>query len=220
MPLHDVEWGAGGRPDQRAFLARWAGCVADSLNPQFAGGRQSLAAEPVLATRAEAVGVVPAFDPDAPPPFVAPARFVDRVEVVVRPGDAGRAGAAVLFVCPDHKADSDAALAFAVRAASFLAAGAAIVIVDTVAGPPSWATHLHSLAPVYPIARRPRGADRPVLVVQPVARDGVEGFAVWHHTISAGSTLPTVLLGIPGGTQLRLDLEATYTAAYGPNHTP
>ena len=48
-------------------------------------------------------------------------------------------GAAVLFVCPDNKADSDAALAFAVRAAALMSAGAGVVIVDVVPGPPAWA---------------------------------------------------------------------------------
>ena len=164
-------------------------------------------------TAAETGEKYPAFDPTAPT-LLAPARFADRVGVTVvdrldLPGPA----AAVLFVTPDNKADSDAALAFAVRAAGFMSAGAGVVIVDALPGPPAWATHLHSLTGVYPIARRPRNGDASVLVVHPTVQNGGEWFAVWHHAIPSGAPLPTVPVPVRGSMHLRLDLEATYAEA-------
>jgi hypothetical protein len=121
--------------------------------------------------------------------------------------------AAVLFVCPDHKADSDGALAFAVRAAALMSAGAGVVVVDVVPGLPSWATHLHSLTGVYPAARRPPGAECPLLVVHPVFREESERYTVWHHAVAPGFPLPTISVPIRGAMNMKLDLEATYMEA-------
>jgi hypothetical protein len=87
--------------------------------------------------------------------------------------------------------------------------GVGVVIVDAMPGPPSWATHLHSLVGVYPLPRRPRNGEAPVLVVHPRI-DGAEQYAVWHHNVPAGGPLPTVPVPVRGAT---LDLEATFAAA-------
>lgn len=140
-----------------------------------------------------------------------PARFTDRIGVSINDSSGGQVAAVVLFVTPDNKADSDASLAFAVRAAGFMAVGAGVVIVDILPGPPSWATHLHSLTGVYPLPRRPRGGEAPVLAVHPRVEGGAERYAVWHHAVAAGSPLPTVPVPVRGTMHLTLDLEATYT---------
>ena len=90
---------------------------------------------------------------------------------------------------------------------------AGVVIVDALPGPASWATHLHSLTGVYPIARRPRGTDAPILVVHPSAQGGAERFVVWHHAVAPGFPLPTVPVPVRGAMHLALDLEATYAEA-------
>ena len=91
--------------------------------------------------------------------------------------------------------------------------GAGVVVVDALPGPASWATHLHSLTGVYPITKRPRGTDAPILAVQPVLAGGAEQFAVWHHNVASGFPLPTVPVPLRGASAPALDLEATYATA-------
>jgi hypothetical protein len=193
-------------PDPLPFLFRWATTVADALNRDLApGGR--FAAEVSCRTRAKfdealASGAAPA------PTFSATARFTDRFGVdVLDSSDGRRLVAAVLLATPDNKLDSDSSLAFAVRVAGLIGAGAGVVVVDAVPGAPSWATHLHSLTPVIPIARRARKGECSVLVVKPCVRGGAETLDVWSHLVEVGAALPTVPLPL-AGAELKLDLEA------------
>jgi hypothetical protein len=219
MPLFDGNWekNAG---DAGAFLARWSTVVAAALNGQLAPGGERFVAEVALRTRQQAEEEIASFHTRAPafepgePTLVAPARFTDRAGVeVIDSLEGPRVAAAVLFATEDNKADSDAALAFAVRAAGLLSAGAGVVVVDALPGPPAWATHLHSLAGVYPLARRPRNGEATVLVAQPEVLEGGGSFAAWLHAVAPGFPLPTVPVPVRGGTYLRLDLEATYSEA-------
>jgi hypothetical protein len=239
MPLLDLDWGGGYRRDLRSFLFGWSSAVGAALNRQLAeaetGGEMRFLAEMACRTRLKTVETIrlfdhgpphvyttdgretnrryPAFDPP-PATRVAPARFIDRVGVdIIDRLEGPQVGAAVLFVCPDHKQDSDAALAFAVRAAGLMNTGVGVVIVDIAPGLPSWATHLHSLTGVYPAVRRPRGNECPVLVVHPTFRDDTELFAVWDYAIVPGCPLPTVPVPVRGAMHLKLDLEATYAEA-------
>ena len=214
MPLLDVDWKE--RPGgPLAFLGVWAASVADALNGQLPADRGFLAWVDTR-SRQESVGAAARLGPPdgAAPTLVTTARFTDRIGVsVVEALEIRLAAAVVLFVTPDNKADSDAALAFAVRAAGFMSGGAGVVIVDALPGPASWATHLHSLTGVYPIARRPRGTDAPIFVVHPSVQGGAERFVVWHHAVAPGFPLPTVPVPVRGAMHLKLDLEATYAEA-------
>lgn len=209
-------------PDGRdpvLFLAQWAAAAAAALNAQLPHGEERFVTETVSATRSQGAEAVaaPALAPVAPT-HLAPARFTDHVGVnVVDTANGRRVAAAVLFVTPDNKADSDSALAFAVRAAGLMSGGAGVVVVDPLPGPASWATHLHSLTGVYPITRRPRGADAPVLAVQPTVQDGAEQFAVWHHNVAPGGALPAVPVAVRGAAPLTLDLELTHAEAHERN---
>ena len=104
--------------DPLALLAAWSEVVATVLGAQLAN-QTRFTSEPVSAPRA---GVVASggVSPDAPT-LVAPARFTDRIGVSINDSSGGQVAAVVLFVTPDNKADSDASLAFAVRAAGLLA---------------------------------------------------------------------------------------------------
>lgn len=212
MPLLNTDWTNDGR-DPLAFLSHWAAAVADALNAQLAGG--AFVAEAGSATRAQSAQAValPSEKPETMPMNLAPARFTDRVGVSVVEAAGRNVAAAVLFVTPDNKADSDAALAFAVRAAQLMSSGAGVVVVDALPGAANWATHLHSLTGVYPITKRPRGTDSPVLAVHPMVHEGAELFGVWHHNVPTGAALPTVPVAVRGAMHLKLDLEATYADA-------
>lgn len=222
MPLSDIDWTKDGR-DPHDFLTVWSETVAAALiaslpTDQFAvetGTATRFAVETEAATRARVTRAIASVTP-APdvPTFVAPARFTDHVSVLVSDTLAKGTGAVVLFVTPDNKSDSDASLAFAVRAAAFVTGGVVVVVVDAVPGPPSWATHLHSLVGVYPLPRRPRNGETPVLVVHPQVSAGAEQYAVWHHSVPAGAPLPTIHVPVHGALHLKLDLEATYRIAH------
>jgi hypothetical protein len=80
-------------------------------------------------------------------------------------------------------------------------------------GPPSWATHLHSLTGVYPASKRPRDGAGPVLVVHPRSLVETERYDVWHWAVSPGFPFPTVPVPVRGEMHLALDLEATYAEA-------
>ena len=240
MPLLNVDWEK--RPGgPLSFLHGWSATIADSLNEQIPRGEGRFLAEMACRTRFKTVEEIagfdrgppsvcidgretgekyPAFDPPAPT-LVAPARFSDRLGVnVIDHLDGRHVAAVVLLVGEDNKADSDAALAFAVRAAGFMSSGAGVVIVDILPGPASWATHLHSLTGVYPIAKRPRNNDSPILAVHPTVQNGSAWFAVWHHTVAPGFPLPTVPVSVRGAMHLKLDLEATYAEACTASRIP
>lgn len=196
MPLSEIDWTTH---DPLAFLESWSAAAAGAIGAQLPAG--------IAVVRASYPR--PRFDAPAagaPPALTVPARFTDAVGFELVGG--GGTGAAVTFVTPDNKADSDAALAFAVRVAAQLGAGTAVVVIDAVPGPASWATHLHSLVGVYPMARRPRGSDAAVLVAAPA-----NGFAAWHFNVAPTSPLPTVAVPLRGAPAPALDLEATCRAA-------
>lgn len=206
MPLSEIDWT---KDDPRALLTRWCAAVANALTAQVAGG-ESFVVTVDGRTREATDAVATGTTVGDTPTLAAPARFTDRFGVtVVREG---QTVGAVLFVTPDNKSDSDASLALAARAAALMSAGVGVVIVDAVPGPPSWATHLHSLVGVYPLPRRPRNGEAPVLVVQPQANAGAEQYLVWHHGVATGAPLPTVHVPVRGAN-LKLDLEATLTEA-------
>ncbi|HEY1188788.1 MAG TPA: hypothetical protein VGE74_14130 [Gemmata sp.] len=210
MPLLSTDWSNNGR-DPFAFLVSWSEAVAGALIAQLPADRFAVKTD--CTTRAQAAEAVAPLAVGPSPTFTAPARLTDRVGTRVADARDGSVVAAVLFVTPDNKADSDSALALAVRAAGLMSGGAGVVIVDALPGPASWATHLHSLTGVFPITKRPRGTDSPVLAVQPAFPNGAEQFAVWHHNVPAGAALPTVPVAVRGVLNLALDLEATYAEA-------
>lgn len=204
MPLSATDWTA----DPRPLLTAWCAAIAAALNATPAS--IELVAAPTCVPREDVVAPGEGAEATAPT-LVAPARFTDRFGVTVTRH--AQFVAQVLLVGPDNKSDSDASLAFAVRAAALMNAGVGVVIVDAVPGPPSWATHLHSLVGVYPLPRRPRNGDAPVLIVQPQVNAGAEQYAVWHFGVPAGAALPTVPLPVMGAMHLKLDLEAAYAEA-------
>lgn len=215
MPLNVFDW-AKDAGASRAVLTAWCATVADALNAALATG--GLRAEVECRTRETAHALATGAHLPAPPGHTAPARFTDRVGVSVRDGATGRTVAAVLFVTPDNKADSDAGLMFAVRVAALLSDGVCVVVVDPLPGAANWGTHLQSLAPVYPITRRPRNGEAPILVICPESRAGAEQYQVWYNSTAPAAALPALSLAGPQLPPVALDLEATLAAAL--QHSP
>lgn len=233
MPLLNIDWKKE-EIRRHSYFFQWSCEIAAALNAQIPRDEDRFVANVACRTHfkiAEDVASFnfgpppihrdghdtgakyPAFEPPEPT-MHAPLRLTDRYSVNVMDHLEGpRVVAAVLFVGAEHKADSDGALALAIRAAGLMSAGTGVVIVDVLPGPASWATHLHSLTGVFPIARRPRGADTPIVAIHPQVRDGQERYAVWHYAVAPGRALPVVPVPLSGAMHLKLDLEATHAEA-------
>jgi hypothetical protein len=215
MPLQDLDWN-GNLFAAQSPLRQWVTAICDSLNAQLSGTGGRFTAEVLCLTRSgtrAATGTATAAHEHT---YTAAARFIDQLRVNIHDHLAGtpQLATTVFFVLPDHKAESDAALALAVQAASLLGQGTGVVIVDMSPGAASWATHLHSLAPVFPIVRRPRNGEAPILAITPHAHnENAEQFAVWHQLVAPSAAMPTVPVSVRGTVQLHLDLEATYNEA-------
>ncbi len=215
MPLQEMDWNENlfGAQSQ---LRQWVTAICDAINAQLHGTGGRFTADVLCLTRngtRAATGTATAAHAHT---YTAAARFIDQLRVNIHDHLAGtpQLATTVFFVLPDHKAESDAALALAVQAASLLGLGSSVVIVDVSPGAASWATHLHSLAPVFPIVRRPRNGESPILAITPHSHnENAEQFAVWHQLVAPGSALPTVPVSVRGTLQLQLDLEATYNEA-------
>ncbi len=218
MPLNVVDWAAD-QGASRAVLTAWCATTAAALNAQLASTGQ-FRAEIDCQSREATNALTTEYLLPASPAHTVPARFTDRVGVIVRNAATGRTVAAVLFVNLDNKADSDAGLMFAVRVAALLLDGVSVVIVDPLPGAANWATHLQSLAPVYPIARRPRNGEVPILMIAPVTRGGIEQLQVWYHATAPTAVLPTLYLPGLGHEVATLDLDVTLRAAVQQTRSP
>jgi hypothetical protein len=231
MPLLNIDW-TKNADLLHSFLFEWSCEVAAALNAQIPRAERRFVATPACRSHRKIAEDVASFNFGPPPVYRdgvetgttypafappeptlhAPLRLADRYGANVTDHLEGpRVVGAVLFAGAEHKADSDGALALALRAAALMSAGTGVVIIDVLPGPASWATHLHSLTGVFPIARRPRGADTPIVAVHPQVSGGTERYAVWHYAVAPGRALPVVPVPLCGAMHLQLDLEATYT---------
>jgi hypothetical protein len=142
------------------------------------------------------------------------------VEVQVRkPG--GRLVAAVELVSEANKDRPDRRHTFAVKCASYLQAGVAVIVVDAVT---SYRADLHAelidlLGLAEPLAwASPAGLSavvyRAVEAAGPSPGDGPVRLDVWPHPRRVGDPLPTVPLWLDADLAVPLDLDATNAAAW------
>ncbi len=136
-----------------------------------------------------------------------------RVEVRTDDGDPQLA-AAIELVSPRNKDRPKSREAFAAKCAEHLRHGCGVVVVDVVT-----TRHADMSAEILARARsgrayEPRGAGRSDRrVVPPSGRDDEGQLQVWPFALEVGLTLPTVPLWLNGEIPVRLDLEASYSAA-------
>jgi hypothetical protein len=154
----------------------------------------------------------------APPDAVAvPVEFADDFEVKVIGTRGGRRlVAAVELVSPGNKDRAESRRAFAVKVASYVHQGVAVVVVDVVT---DRSANLHHEAmdlffPSPPAAAR-LAADARLYAAayRPVRRGGVPGADVWAGPLAVGGPLPTLPLWLTAADAVPVYLEATYTDA-------
>ncbi len=216
-----------------SFHVNWAGAMADALNEHLlpegyfaeehahAGARVEID----LATFADAaagpprngstVTVPPRVWTPPAPRMVVPAAFADSIEVLVFESEGGaKLVAAVELVSPANKDRPGHRNAFAVKCASYLAQGIALVLIDIVT---SRQANLHNevvgLLGHGDAFQLPADAALYAVAYRPIVREGVELIDVWPEALAIGRALPTVPLALNAETCLPLELEATYVTA-------
>jgi hypothetical protein len=215
-----------------SFHASWAGSLADALNRELPQGyfaeeltHAGGVVEVDVATFEGGGGVTvargngaavsaaaPTWSPPAPAQTV-PAVFTDDFEVRVFSTRTGPTlVAAIELVCPRNKDRADSRRAFAVKCASYLYQGIALVVIDVVTerhanlhnevmallgGGGTLAGDVSLYAAAYRPARR---ADR-------------EEIDLWTAPLGLGDALPVLPLAISAEVVLPVNLEATYLDA-------
>jgi hypothetical protein len=215
--------------------ATWSVCLADALNQRWlpesyfaevqthANARVEIDVatyqEPAgTATGGNGAGAVtataPVWSPPVPP-LTMPAVFPDTFEVRVFSSDSGSAlVGAIELVSPSNKDRPEARRAFAVKCASYLGQGIALIVIDVVT---SRQANMHQeitrlmeaeerfqlrqSAPLYAVAYRP------------VLRGEREEIDLWPTNLAVGSPLPVLPLRLTGDLFVPVDFETTYVDA-------
>ena len=149
------------------------------------------------------------------PTLVMPAVFPDTFEVQVIGTETGpRLVAAIELVSPANKDRPEHRRAFALKCASYLCQGIALILVDVVT---SRSANLHDeivrLLPdggpfVFPAAPPLYAA-----AYRPIRRDKAEQTEVWLTPLALGRPLPVLPLALTGELCLPISLETTYADA-------
>jgi hypothetical protein len=168
---------------------------------------------PRTASSGSGVAVWAPPQPSATIPVAFPEEDLFEVQVIRRFGGA-RLRAAVELVSPSNKDRPSSRHAFAVKCASYLYQGIAVVIIDVVTersanlhaevlrllqsnGEPAW----QSPTELYAVAYRVTGAD------------AVRPLETWREALAVGMALPTLPLWLEPDLSVPLQLEESYQAA-------
>jgi hypothetical protein len=144
-----------------------------------------------------------------------PAVFPETYEVRVLTAEGAASLVAVLeLISPGNKDRPEARRHFAIKCASYLNAGVAVILVDVVTTrltnmhqeimrviEAEERFFLHDLAPQYVVAYRP------------VLREQREEIDLWPFSLEVGSELPVVPMRLTGDTFVPVNLEETYCEA-------
>jgi hypothetical protein len=149
------------------------------------------------------------------PTIIVPAAFPDAFEVLVFDGEGGaRLVAAIELVSPANKDRDSHRRAFAIKCASYLCRGIALIVVDIVT---SRRANLHGeIGQVLGqdiASALPPGATLYATAYRPIVRDGDARIEIWAEPLEVGRPLPTVPLALNAEIVLPVDLESTYTIA-------
>lgn len=214
-----------------SFHTAWAGSIADLLNERLLPEGYFAEEHTHLGPRVEIdVATFDQGEPDgtasggtataaarvwspAAPAYTVPGAFPDTFGVLVFESEGGaRLVAAVELISPANK-DRDARhRAFAIKAASYLARGISLILVDVVT---SRQANLHDemmalMGQAAPLVTR---SGLYAAAYRPIARAGDEQVDVWTAALEVGAPLPTPPLALDAELCLPIDLEATYTTA-------
>jgi hypothetical protein len=140
-----------------------------------------------------------------------PATDEVRVEVLTDDGDP-RLAAAVELVSPRNKDRAKAREAFAAKCVGYLQHGCGVVVVDAVT-----TRHADMHAEILSLLEVDTGVAGPGGLVavsyQSLGREADGQLQAWPVALEVGRALPTLPLWLNGERAVRLDLEASYTAA-------
>lgn len=173
-----------------------------TTDPRGTGGGVALAAEPEIYA-----------PPEAAVSF--PAKFPDEYIVEIRDQTRGsRVIAVVELVSPANKKEADAREQFAAKSMSYLSKGIGLVVLDVVTER-HWNLHnefvqLSNLSEQFLM---PDSDWLYAVAYRPVSRGKQNLIDLWRWPLKVGAPLPVVPLALKGYGCVRLDLEATYTAA-------
>ncbi|HVS36253.1 MAG TPA: DUF4058 family protein [Gemmataceae bacterium] len=150
-----------------------------------------------------------------PPTLVMPAAFPDVFEVQVFSTETGpRLVAAIELVSPANKDRAEHRRAFAVKCASCLTQGIALIVVDVVT---NRGGNMHDeMARVLPDAAAflfPAAPPLYVAAYRPIQRDDAAQIEAWLTPLAVGRPLPTSPLALSAELCLPIDLESTYMDA-------
>lgn len=222
MPLHDhFHPPLKLRRSWTSFHAAWATYIAEALNEQlpvdyFAEPTAKFAIEIDVAAWEEP-GESPRqtsprseWTPPAPQATLPLIFLTDVVEVrIVRYEGGPILAAAIEFVSPSNKDRPLARDAFVSKCAAYLQQGAGLMIVDIVT---ERYANLHGdlLSRVSPGTHDSPTGDLYAASYRPVQSEEEATLDVWYEELHLGGKLPTLPLGLRGGLQLPIELDATY----------
>jgi hypothetical protein len=149
------------------------------------------------------------------PTFVMPATFPDTFEVqIVRTETGPTLVAAIEMVSPANKDRLQHRRAFALKCASYLCQGIAVLVVDVVT---SRQANLHDevvrLLPEGDAFAFPSGASLYAAAYRPIQRGELAQMDVWLTSLEVGQELPVMPLALTSELLLAIDLELTYRDA-------
>ena len=212
MPLHD-HFRPPLYPSRRwnSFHAGWAMNIATALNAVLP---ERYHAEPNVTLVVEAdVAALDRGGDWTPPGGTASIPWppaVDTAEVrVFRRMDGLELAAAIELVSEPNKDRPDTRDAFVAKCASYLHAGAGLVVFDAVT-----VLHANLHAALLASLDAPEGlapaGDLYVGAYRPVRRKERSELTVWHAPLALGQPLPDVPLWLRAGPCVRVEMEATY----------
>jgi hypothetical protein len=150
-----------------------------------------------------------------PPTLSIPITFpaMDLFEIFIRPEGSARLAAAIEFVSPANKDRSANRKAFAVKCASYLQEGAALIVVDIVTNRSGYLpADILALLAESATARLPNTDSLYGFACRTAAAlDQSTVLEAWSETLALGKPLPTMPMWLAADAVIGLPLEDSYT---------
>jgi len=212
-----------------SFHSHWASILTNQLNggvlpPEYvAAPHVKMGTEveidvgtfELYGNRENGGGIATAVYAPPPPALSVPITFpaMDLFEILIRPEGSARLAAAIEFVSPANKDRAANRKAFAVKCASYLQEGAALIVIDIV-------TNRTGYLPQDTIDLLTAAASVPLPKVDTLygfacrtlaARGKPAGLEVWCETLSLGKPLPTMPLWLAADRVIGVPFDDSYS---------